>query len=95
MCKTAIAPITTYAMHIGGFSGPDNFIKKCTFNVGGLLNATNNKQSKIFYNVNINEIFVDPMLIDLDTYNVVGGGKKAHDITNNYKDMFVIDHIEN
>jgi len=94
--KTINKPVVDiYNMHIGGFSGPDNFIKKCTFSVGGLLNASNNKQSKIFYNVNINEIFVTPYLIDLDAYAVVGGGKKAHDVSDNYNDMFVIDHIEN
>ncbi|MDO8999046.1 MAG: hypothetical protein Q7W45_04725 [Bacteroidota bacterium] len=94
--KTSTMPIEdSYAMHIGGFSGPDNFIKKCTFNLSSTLIASKNKQSKVFYNVNIDEIFINPLLIDFDTYSVVGGGKKAQDISDNYKDMFSIDHIEN
>jgi hypothetical protein len=34
-------------------------------------------------------------VIDFNTYNVVGGGRKAQEMADNYKDMFVIDRIEN
>lgn len=96
LCKTNISPVAgTFAMHVGGFTGLDNFLKKCTFNLINPIVASKNKQSKVYYNVNINEIFMNPLLIDFDTYSVVGGGKKAADISENYKDMFVIDRVEN
>jgi hypothetical protein len=94
--KTTTSPIADYyAMHVGGFSGTDNFIRKCSFNLTNSIVASINKSSKVFYNVSINEIFVNPLVIDFSTYSVVGGGRKSKDIADNYKDMFTIDHIEN
>jgi hypothetical protein len=94
--KNTTTPIgDTYSMHIGGFSGVDNFLRKCTFNLTNPVVALKNKSSKVFYNVSINEIFANPLVIDFDTYNVVGGGRKAQEMADNYKDMFVIDRIEN
>ncbi len=85
----------TYSMHIGGFSGEENFLRKCSFNLTNPIRASKNKSSKVFYNVSINEIFSNPLVIDFNTYNVVGGGRKAQEMADNYKDMFVIDRIEN
>jgi len=85
----------TYAMHIGGFSGADNFLRKCNFNLTNPIVAKKNNTSKVFYNVSINEIFANPLVIDFNTYSVVGGGRKAQEMADNYKDMFVIDRIEN
>ena len=85
----------TYSMHIGGFSGEENFLRKCSFNLTNPIRASKNKSSKVFYNVRINEIFSNPLVIDFNTYNVVGGGRKAQEMADNYKDMFVIDRIEN
>lgn len=94
--KNTATPIADYySMHIGGFKAPDNFIKKCTFNLSTHLIAEKNKQSKVFYNTSINEIFTNPIVVDFATYASVGGGRKAHEISDNYKDMFTIDHIEN
>ncbi|MBA2611253.1 MAG: hypothetical protein H0U95_04725 [Bacteroidetes bacterium] len=94
--KNTTTPIADfYAMHIGGFAAPDNFIKKCTFNLTNKLIAEKNKQSKVFYNTSINEIFTNPNIIDFNTYHSVGGGRKSRDLSDNYQDMFTIDHIEN
>mgnify|MGYP001597304695 CR=1 FL=1 len=94
--KNTATPIPDfYSMHIGGFKAPDNFIKKCTFNLSTHLIAEKNKQSKVFYNTSINEIFTNPIIVDFGTYASVGGGRKAHEISDNYQDMFTIDRIEN
>ena len=94
--KTTLSPIpNNFAMHIGGFKGPFNCLQKCSFSLPNNLTTTQNKSSKIFYNVSINEIFINPKIIDFDTYGIIAPGQKSLDISNNYKDMFSIDHIEN
>ncbi len=42
----------------------------------------------------INEIFIEPMNIDLKTHSSAMGGESATDIANNYIDMFSIKSIE-
>ncbi|MBL7921532.1 MAG: hypothetical protein JNJ40_14530 [Bacteroidia bacterium] len=88
-------PGATYAMHIGGFAGKDNCLKKCTFNLTNKISVKKDNQPKIFYDVNINEIFNNPTVIDLDSYYVIASGQHGKTLAANYSDMFSINHIEN
>lgn len=88
-------PGATYAMHVGGFDGKDNCIRKCTFNLTNKLSIKKEKTSKVFYDVNINEIFNNPAVIDLDSYFVITSGQHGKMVASNYVDMFSINHIEN
>lgn len=86
-----------YAIHIGGFKGPYACQQKCSFSLISPVSAKGGKNSSVFYNVQIDEIFVKPMLIGFDYYyeNLPKGDKIFKDISNNYKDMFVIDKVVN
>jgi len=81
-----------FSIHVG--TTPN--IKKCTFELGaGFISAAKNKQSTIYYNVNINEVFMHPDTLKLDNYHAVSGGRMAGVVSNNYKDMFSIRKVEN
>jgi len=88
-------PGATYAMHVGGFTGKDNCLKKCTFNLTNKLSIKKERTSKVFYDVNVNEIFNSPAVIDLDTYFVITSGQHGKALATNYVDMFSINRIEN
>ncbi|MEO6303308.1 MAG: MbnP family protein, partial [Bacteroidia bacterium] len=84
-----------YAMHVGGYSGKDNCLRTCTFNLSTKLSLQKNKQSKVFYDVNINKIFNNTSVIDLNSYYVIASGTQGKALADNYKDMFTINHVEN
>ena len=88
-------PGATYAMHVGGYSGKDNCLRTCAFDLVNKLVLKQNNQSKIFYNVSVNEIFSNPTIIGLDAYYVITGGAQGKALADNYKDMFTVEHIEN
>lgn len=88
-------PGATYAMHVGGFEGKDNCIRSRTFNLINKLSIKKDKQSKVFYDANINTVFSDPTVIDLDTYFVIASGEHSKTLANNYMNMFVLNRIEN
>lgn len=91
--KTQISPVPNeFAMHVG----TTPYIKKCTFHLGvNTISASKGKQSTVHYNVNIDEIFNNPVKLDFDTYHAVSGGRQAGTIAENYKDMFSITLVEN
>lgn len=84
-----------YGLHIGGFSGPNSCLQRCGFDLLTPVTATGGKQSAVYYNTQIDEIFVKPRYIGFDTYydNISTG--MFRQISENYKDMFVIDRVEN
>jgi len=84
-----------YAIHIGGFSGPNACLQKYSANLATPLSAKNNKQSSVFYNVQVDEIFINPMNIDFTYYYSHISDKTFKDISVNYRDMFVIAKIQN
>ncbi len=88
-------PGALYAMHVGGFSGPNNCLRKCSFNLVNKLILKAGVTPKVFYNVDVNEIFSHPKIIDLNSYFVITGGVQGKTLADNYMDMFTIDHIEN
>lgn len=87
--------LTQYNLHVGGFSYPTNYIRKCSLNFPSALHVQKGQSPVIYINTVIDEVFKNPNLIDLDTYYNTTGGKFCGGIADNYPDMFVIDHIEN
>ncbi len=95
--NTSNTPLTAdYAIHVGGFAGPYACLQKCTFNTTQPVFVTGGKRSSVYYNVQIDEVFVTPKRIGFDYYYANTGTEKIfRDISINYKDMFVIYKIEN
>jgi hypothetical protein len=95
-CNTANNPIwKDYAIHVGGFSKPNNCLQSCSFHLGETLIAKNNRKSIVLWHVNADEIFTIPLDLSFDAYGAVSGGKPAKTVSGNYKDMFEIFDIEN
>ena len=61
------------------------------------LISKSEKNTSVFYNVQIDELFVKPLVIGFDYYynNITKDAKIFQKISENYKDMFVISKIEN
>ena len=90
-------PVTEeYAIHVGGFNQPNSCLQTCSFSLINPLTAKSGKQSSVNYNVQIDEIFVKPKLIGFDYYyGNITNASIFKDISVNYRDMFIIDRIEN
>lgn len=87
--------IKPYGMHIGGFSGKSSNIQKCSIVLSNKLITKRNGVSKVFFHTNIDEIFSNPTVIDLDTYAIIANDKVGRTLAQNYKDMFSVYKIEN
>jgi hypothetical protein len=95
-CNTANDPFwKDYAIHVGGFSKPNNCLQSCSFHLSKTLIAKNNRRSIVSWHVHADEIFTVPLNLSFDTYWSVSGGKSAKTVSGNYKDMFEISGIEN
>ena len=84
-----------YAIHIGGFSAPYSCLQKCSINFNTAIVAKNGKQSSVFFKVQVDEVFTNPKEIGFDYYYSHISNQTFKDISDNYKDMFVVDKIEN
>ncbi len=95
--KTTANPIPKdYSIHVGGFSGTNNCLQKCTFDLSNkLLLAKKNRQSRVNFHLHADEIFVNPAVIGFDAYGAVSGGKQAKTVSANYRDMFEVNSVEN
>lgn len=83
---------TDYVMHVG--TTPN--YQTCQFNLGpNTINAVKKKQSLIVYSVHVDEIFANPVTLDMNTYHAVSGGPLAGTIARNYKDMFNVTQVVN
>ncbi len=93
--KTATQTLNQqYAIHIGGFSGVNNCIRTIELNFDAPITIQNNKTTTLFFKTDLDEFFKNPLTVDMDTYAVIAGGKKANDVANNYIDMFTITKVE-
>ena len=92
---TATPTIGDYAIHIGGFSGPLKCLQTCSFNLSSPIVSKKDKVSTLSYNTVIDEIFVNPNYIDFETYYAAVNTKTFKQISDNYKDMFVVEKVEN
>ncbi len=93
--KTALSiQPTNYAMHIGGYKIPNNYIREITFNSIS-LQSVRNKTTLVYIHTTIDEIFKNPETIDFDTFSGLAQGKNMQTLVNNYTDMFSISKIAN
>ena len=84
-----------YVIHIGGFEGKYKCLQNCTFNLVQPIEAVTNKQSKLSYVTNLDEIFTNPKKIGFDYYYDNVNDPTFQLISFNYKDMFVVEKVEN
>lgn len=84
-----------YNIHIGGFSGSYNCIRKCDLSFPELLDVTSGKQNALELEVNLDKFFTAEKNIDLTSYSSITIGKKAWEIANNYEKMFSVVKVVN
>jgi hypothetical protein len=84
-----------YTMHIGGFAGSYNCIRKVTLLFPSELFVKKGKKGNILVEADLDKLFSGATNIDLDSYNGVNLGKKAYDVAENYKSMFSVTQIIN
>lgn len=84
-----------YGMHIGGFKGKFPCLQTCSLPLITGIEAKKNKHSTVFFNVNIDEIFIHPQEIGFDYYFNNISDAMFQQISINYKDMFTVKKIEN
>jgi hypothetical protein len=93
--STAHPVMGDYALHVGGFSGPTNYIRKISLSFPSTLSIVKGKTPAIYFNTIADEVFKTPNVIDLDSYYSTTSGKFCGAIADNYVDMIKIDRIEN
>jgi hypothetical protein len=93
-CRTADPDKTDFAIHVGGFTGKNNALQKCTFTLTDPIVAENGKKSSVFYQVLMEEIFKNPADLDIETISN-GGNAALKAVSDNYRDMFKIDRVQN
>jgi hypothetical protein len=93
--RTRQVPWGDYAIHIGGFTGPNACLQECTIRLPVPVQARRGKASSISFSTQADEVFVNPMEIGFDYYydNISAETFKA--ISENYKDMFVVEQVRN
>ena len=89
------SPEAEYSMHIGGFKGKFSCLQKCSYDLASPIVAQKGKQSNVFNNVIIDEIFKTPVTFGFDQYYSSITESTFKLISDNYKDMIVVDHVEN
>jgi len=83
-----------YAIHIGGFSGKDNAIQSCQFNLPDTLHLKKQITSKLYFKVKLEEVFQNPVYIDFSYYYATLPNNNAKMIADNYRDMFHLYKVE-
>lgn len=86
-----------YAIHVGGYKAPNPCLQTCDFSLTTPITLKQGSGSKIFYTVQVDEIFTNPLPIGFDYYynNIAADPKIFQKISENYKDMFVVSGIQN
>ena len=85
-----------FAYHLGGFNGKNSVLRSVTldFPVSSQVNGSTGMRN-IHIKGDVLEWFKTPNLIKINEVNIVVGiGKDAADLADNYADMFTIDHID-
>lgn len=93
-CRTADPNRIDFSFHIGGFTGKNNCLQKCTFKLSQPIVITAGKTSSVFYHTNVEEVFKNPADLDIETV-MQGGSTYLKAVSDNYSDMFTIDHVQN
>jgi len=87
----------SYTYHIGGFEGENKTQRNVYLDFNAqTANVTANGAPLVLLNVNVNELFKTPHLIDISTdYYYMSPGSGAAVIADNYADMITFTQIQN
>lgn len=92
---TSMTDRSEFAIHIGGFGGKYPCLQKCVIPFPSTLSAKKNGTGKIYFNTKVDEVFQTPNKIGLDVYYATPPDfAMFKSLSDNYRDMFVIDKIE-
>jgi hypothetical protein len=85
-----------YGIHVGGFSGPDACLQSCTLALDSPLVAKIGRRSKIGILTTADEIFTGLREIGFKYYyDNVTEFRIFREVSENYRDMFSIEKVEN
>jgi hypothetical protein len=84
-----------YAIHAGGFKGKFSCLQTFSSNINTPIVVAENKISKVYFNTILDETFKNPTKIGFDLYYQTISDSTFNLISKNYKNMFVIDRVEN
>lgn len=95
--SSSVSPMQDFAIHVGGFEGPNSCLQSVTMNLPSDIVAKKGRVSYLRNNVVLDEIFTKPMEIGFDYYykEIIKGPKIFRDISINYADMFVPVEVRN
>ncbi len=93
---TSMTDRSEFAIHIGGFGGKYPCLQTCSIAFPALLSAKKNNTAKIVLNTKVDEVFQTPNKIGFDVYYAAPPDfAMFKSLSDNYKDMFAIDKVEN
>lgn len=93
--KTSLSStLNPIEMHIGGFEGNFNCLKELIFSDID-LKISDNQKTVVNFELNLDEIFINPQQLDLANIAVATTAKDAKMIADNYADMFILKSIIN
>ena len=89
-------PAKTVAFHFGGFRKEDNATREVVLDLPGTLDIKDGGHSTVHIKTDILECFKTPNAIDIEslTTHMMSGGTPNYIMSDNYTDMFTVDHIE-
>lgn len=93
---STVAPNGRISFHLGGFSGSNNVLRTVKLSMPTAANVTGSSTPEIHIKSDILEWFKTPNTVNFVMNNsVMGPGKDATNIADNYFNMFTVTHVEN
>ena len=84
-----------YAVHVGGFTGKYSCLQTYNSELNTALIVQGSKVSKLYFNTRVDEMFKSPDLWGFDKYYQFISDSMFQVVSKHYKNMFIVDHIEN
>ncbi|TAF67880.1 MAG: hypothetical protein EAZ55_02360 [Cytophagales bacterium] len=92
---SSASPSGAFVYHVAGIVPPNNCIRQKTFAMPTHhITLTAIKPKKLFFEVELGEMFKNPSQVRISQINNVMGGANATILANNYVDMFSIVKVE-
>jgi len=84
-----------YAIHIGGFKSPNSCLQTVTLPLDSMLIVSLSKTSRMHVRVSAEEVFKNPYDLGFDYFYSNISDQTFKKVSENYRDMFTIQNIEN
>lgn len=87
-----------FIYHVGGFSGTNKSLQTISLTIphSGYARVSNGAQSSVHLHVDLEHLFNDPEQISINDLKTIHmPGANALKLSNNYKNMFSLDHVHN